>query len=82
MNPKQNCSEFNTWNSMKYRCLNPNSGDWHNYGGRGITICQRWIESFDNFLAHMGSKPSPKHSIHRIETRVITSPAIADGLQL
>jgi hypothetical protein len=51
---------------MKYRCLNPKSGDWRNYGGRGITVCQRWVESFDNFLADMGSKPSPKHSIHRV----------------
>jgi len=63
---KHHKSEFNTWVAMKYRCSSPKSDSWHNYGGRGITVCRRWAESFDNFFADMGSKPSPKHSIHRI----------------
>jgi hypothetical protein len=59
--------EFRTWFSMKYRCSNPKAAGWHRYGGRGITVCQRWVESFDNFFADMGVKPSPQHSIHRID---------------
>jgi hypothetical protein len=50
---------------MRRRCTNPNNADWKQYGGRGIKVCDRWIESFDNFLADMGPRPSPKHSIGR-----------------
>jgi hypothetical protein len=42
--------------SMKSRCLNPNHRGYENYGGRGITICDRWM-LFDNFLADMGERP-------------------------
>ena len=42
---------------MRQRCLNPNSDDYKSYGARGISICQRWIESFDNFFADMGERP-------------------------
>lgn len=48
---------FKSWESMKQRCTNKNSPDYHNYGGRGITVCQRWINSFDNFLHDMGIRP-------------------------
>src|SRR5262245_9255007 len=57
--------ELNSWYGMKNRCSNPKSSAWSNYGGRGIAVCQRWAESFNNFLADMGPKPSPKHSIDR-----------------
>jgi len=50
---------------MKDRCCNPNNGKWKNYGGRGITVCARWMESFDNFLADMGVCPFGK-SINRL----------------
>jgi hypothetical protein len=40
---------------------------YHNYGGRGITLCKRWDESFENFIADVGLKPTPKHSIDRID---------------
>jgi hypothetical protein len=41
---------------MKQRCLNPNNKDYHNYGGRGITVCDRWLK-FANFFNDMGGKP-------------------------
>jgi hypothetical protein len=60
-------SEFNAWQGMRQRCLNPNYHHFKDYGGRGIKICQRWTDSFENFLADMGLKPSPQHSIDRID---------------
>ena len=42
---------------MKARCLNPNATGFANYGGRGIKICQRWLDSFENFLEDMGKRP-------------------------
>ena len=64
---KSNTAEYITWCNMKKRCLNPNSDDYHLYGGRGITICKRWRNSFTNFLNDMGRKPSPKHTLERID---------------
>jgi hypothetical protein len=49
------------------RCTNPHDDWFHRYGGRGITVCDRWRESYENFLADMGRKPSPSHSIDRID---------------
>lgn len=54
------------WRGMKQRCLNPKSSAFRYYGGRGISICQRWLDSFDNFLADMGPRPSGL-SIDRID---------------
>ena len=48
---------FKSWTSMKQRCLNPNSPAYRNYGGCGILICERWANSFDNFLKDMGQRP-------------------------
>src|SRR5258706_8263225 len=45
------------WSDMRQRCLLPSHQDYKNYGGRGITICRRWLTSFANFLADMGEKP-------------------------
>lgn len=42
---------------MKRRCLRPTEPAYVNYGGRGITVCASWLESFENFLADMGEKP-------------------------
>lgn len=58
---------YTCWNNMKARCLNPNNTHFHNYGGRGIKICDRWLNDFEAFRDDMGNAPSPKHSIDRID---------------
>jgi hypothetical protein len=57
--------EYISWAAMKERCLNPTCKDWHNYGGRGITICPQWVDSFETFLSDMGRRPTKNHSIDR-----------------
>lgn len=57
-------STYGIWRQMKQRCLNPNCKDWKNYGGRGIKICDRWLE-FKNFLKDMGERPK-KLTLERI----------------
>lgn len=57
--------EYTTWKCMVKRCANPSPADYHLYLGRGIDVCARWRESFENFLADMGRRPTPKHSIDR-----------------
>lgn len=59
-------SEYNSWQSMKQRCLNPNNGDYRHYGGRGIEVCERWSD-FKNFLEDMGRKPNAHSTIERID---------------
>lgn len=59
--------EHKAWKHIKERCFNPNSKFYYNYGGRGISMCDRWKNSFENFLADMGYAPSSKHSIDRID---------------
>lgn len=54
------------WQTMNQRCSNPRSHDWKNYGGRGISVCERWRRSFEHFLLDVGSRPSPDLSIDRI----------------
>jgi hypothetical protein len=49
------------------RCERPSNKAWANYGGRGIAVCERWRADFGAFLADMGRKPSPAHSIDRID---------------
>jgi len=57
--------EYRTWDGMKERCRNPNHKAYANYGGRGISVCERWLD-FESFLLDMGRRPSPTHSIDRI----------------
>lgn len=59
-------SVYYAWNSMKQRCLNSSCRNYPLYGARGIFVCERWLESFENFYADMGDKTSPKHSLDRI----------------
>ena len=54
------------WFGMKGRCLNPNNQAFEYYGGRGITVCDRWLESFQNFLDDMGEPPEG-YTIERID---------------
>lgn len=58
--------EYLTWMAMRCRCNNPEHDNYKNYGGRGIKVCDRWDELFVNFFADMGPRPSPKHSLDRI----------------
>jgi hypothetical protein len=56
--------EFTSWSSMLMRCSNPHFAGWKDYGGRGIQVCDRWMQ-FENFLADMGQRP-PGKSLDRI----------------
>lgn len=57
--------EYNAWCHIKSRCYNEKTPQFKDYGGRGITVCERWLNSFENFYADMGPRPSPEHSIDR-----------------
>lgn len=59
--------EYKSWQAMKHRCYKEGCTEYRHYGGRGITVCDRWRDSFENFFADMGYRPSPKHSIDRID---------------
>lgn len=58
--------EFKIWLGIKKRCLDKNHSTHKEYGGRGIIICDKWKDSFENFLVDMGESPSNFHSIDRI----------------
>lgn len=57
--------EYVCWHNMHKRCNDFGAPNFMYYGGRGITVCERWLE-YENFLADMGRKPSPAHSIERL----------------
>lgn len=62
---------YSAFNAMKKRCRTKSNVDYKYYGGRGIKVCERWLEplgqGFRNFIADMGERPSPKHTIDRID---------------
>ena len=60
-------TEYNIWLKLRQRCENPKDPRFHNYGGRGIAVCQRWRASFVDFLADVGKRPSSEHSLNRID---------------
>jgi len=62
-----NTVEYKAWKRMKNRCYNKNDNRYHDWGGRGIRVCDRWINSFTNFLSDVGLRPSDKHSLDRID---------------
>lgn len=55
------------WAKMRQRCVNKNDRKYKDYGARGIAVCKRWMESFENFYADMGAPPSKKHTLGRID---------------
>lgn len=65
--------EYAVWNAMKTRCSCPNTKGFHHYGNRGITVCDRWL-SFERFISDMGRRPSPEHSIERVDNDAGYSP--------
>jgi hypothetical protein len=58
--------EYSCWIAMRKRCYNISNASYMRYGGRGISICERW-QRFENFLVDMGLRPSTKHSLDRID---------------
>lgn len=58
---------YRTWSNMKDRCYNPNNKNYKYYGGRGISVCEEWKESFIKFANDMGNKPSKEYSLERID---------------
>lgn len=56
---------YKRWQAMKTRCTNPNTKDWHLYGGRGVTVAPEWMNDFMAFYAHIGDPPTPKHTVDR-----------------
>lgn len=59
-------SEYYSWSHMIQRCTNPSNKSYTNYGGRGIDVCGEWLD-YNRFFADMGAKPSPKHTIERVD---------------
>lgn len=71
---KYRTKEYACWLRMKDRCSNVASGDYPDYGGRGIVVCDEWLHSFETFYAHMGDCPSKRHSIDRINNSLGYAP--------
>ena len=59
--------DYCIWMKMKSRCFNPNDKSYPNYGGRGISVCNRWKNSFEDFISDMGWRPDKNYSIERID---------------
>ena len=59
--------EYHAWKNMKVRCYNKNFEDYHHYGGRGIKVCERWLNDFQAFLDDVGKAPGEEYSIDRID---------------
>lgn len=59
-------SEYHSWSAMISRCTSENNPDYESYGGRGITVCSRWADCFENFLEDMGDRPEGT-SLDRID---------------
>lgn len=61
--------EYITWSAMIARCYNPKNSSYARYGALGITVCDQWRNSYKAFLGDMGRRPSPYHSIDRIDSK-------------
>jgi len=66
--------EYMTWSAMKARCSNPKHKQYKDYGGRGIAVCSEWLDSFERFLADMGTRPDSTSSLDRIDNNLGYSP--------
>ena len=60
--------EYDAWCHMKSRCYSESYYLFKEYGGRGVTVCERWISSFENFIADVGMAPSASHTLDRIDS--------------
>lgn len=69
-----NVPEYGVWIDIKSRCYNKNVECYENYGGRGITVCDSWLNSFDNFIRDMGKRPNSKYEIDRKDNNGNYSP--------
>jgi hypothetical protein len=61
--------EYMSWKGIKGRCLVRGDHNYRKYGAKGVTVCDRWRDSFENFLADMGPKPGPGYSVDRIDNK-------------
>jgi hypothetical protein len=61
-----NSKEYRAWFNAKQRCTNPKNNRYKDWGGRNIKMCDRWLNSYENFLSDMGRAPTKRHSIDRI----------------
>lgn len=59
--------EYLSWVRMQRRCYEPNYKGYKNYGGRGITVCDEWRQDYRAFVRDVGRKPTPQHSLDRID---------------
>jgi hypothetical protein len=66
---------WHVWQGIKQRCFNPLSEDYKYYGERGIKVCDRWREDFAAFMQDMGDRPTPAHTIERINNNGNYEPA-------
>lgn len=66
--------EYTAWIRMRRACYDKGNASYDDYGGRGIAVCDRWLNSFENFLADMGPRPSAEHSVDRMKNDLGYSP--------
>lgn len=64
---RRSSPEYRSWQAMRTRCNNPNNADWHLYGGKGIQVDPAW-DDYRRFLDDMGRRPSPAHTLDRIDS--------------
>jgi hypothetical protein len=67
MTPTEIAILFRVYQGMIWRCTRPSHNSFEYYGGRGINVCDRWLNSFDHFVADVGARPSPDHQLDRKE---------------
>lgn len=71
---KKFASEYGIWKMMQTRCYDERHVSYKDYGGRGIRVCFKWIDSFETFLQDMGPRPSPTHTIDRKDVNGLYEP--------